>query len=189
MLREDIGRCFREAAAVDGLGVGFWKGPGKIEHHTYASLLEEAERFASGLQELGVRSGERIALVLPTGPEFYISWFGCILARAVPVALYPPVRLGRFAEWRTRTAEMLHAASCVAVITERRLQGFLGAPVEQLDPPHGCRVPRGPHPCGGAQVACCETWVWEPRGRPLARLSKSWAAVPLLAAHCQGRGR
>jgi len=143
MLREDIAQCFREAAAVDGLGVGFWKSPGQIEHHTYASLAEEAERFAAGLQALGVRSGERVALVLPTCPDFYVAWFGCILARAVPVALYPPVRLGRFAEWRARTTEMLQAANCVAVITERRLQGFLGGPVEQADPAYGCRLVAG----------------------------------------------
>ena len=143
MLPEDVGQCFREAAAVEGLGVGFWKGPGMITHHTYASLLEEAEQFASGLQALGVSPGERVALVLPTGPDFYVSWFGCILARAVPVALYPPVRLGRFAEWRTRTAEMLQAADCVAVITERRLQGFMGEPVDNVDPTHGCRVVAG----------------------------------------------
>jgi len=140
MLREDIRECFREAAAVEGLGVGFWKGPGKIEHYTYAKLEEEASIFAAGLQAMGVCKGERIALVLPTGPDFYIAWFGCVLARAIPVALYPPVRLGRFAEWKARTAEMLHAANCVAVITERRLQGFLGEPVDQVDPPYGCRV-------------------------------------------------
>ncbi len=140
MLPEDVARCFREAAAVEGLGVGFWKRPGVIDHHTYAELLQEAERFAAGLQALGAKSGDRVALVLPTGPDFYTAWFGCVLARAVPVALYPPVRLGRFAEWRARTAEMLIAADCAAVITERRLQGFLGEPVEQLDPPFGCRV-------------------------------------------------
>ena len=33
-LHEDIGLCFRRAAAVEGLGVGFWKGPGNIEHYT-----------------------------------------------------------------------------------------------------------------------------------------------------------
>ena len=140
MLPEDIARTFREAAAVEGLGVGFWKRPGVIDHHTYAELLHEAERFAAGLQALGAKSGDRVALVLPTGPDFYIAWFGCVLARAVPVALYPPVRLGRFAEWRARTAEMLVAAECSAVITERRLLGFLGEPVQQLDPPFGCRV-------------------------------------------------
>jgi len=140
MLPEDVARCFREAAAVEGLGVGFWKRPGVIDHHTYAELLDEAERFATGLQALGAKRGDRVALVLPTGPDFYIAWFGCVLARAVPVALYPPVRLGRFAEWRARTAETLMAAECSAVITERRLQGFLGEPVQQLDPPLGCRV-------------------------------------------------
>ena len=90
MLPEDVARCFREAAAVDGLGVGFWKRPGEIEHHTYAELLDEAERFAT-CPSLGGQTG-RSGLV-PRVPILHrVVW---LLARAVPVALYPPVRLGQ----------------------------------------------------------------------------------------------
>jgi len=138
MSPERIEEAFLEAAEVDGLGVGFWLGPGRIDHWSYKKLAKKAKAFAAGLQELGITPGERVALVLSTGPDFYIAWFGCMLAGAVPTALYPPARLGRVAEWRKRTALMLSTSKSVLVVTEKRLYGFLGAPVSAADPTHGC---------------------------------------------------
>ncbi len=138
MLPDRVENAFLEAAEVDGLGVGFWLGPGRIDHWTYRKLATEAKAFAAGLHDMGVAPGDRVALVLSTGPDFYIAWFGCMLAGAVPTALYPPARLGRVAEWRTRTAKMLSVSRSVLVITEHRLYGFLGAPVLSADPEHGC---------------------------------------------------
>ncbi|MEE2829699.1 MAG: fatty acyl-AMP ligase [Myxococcota bacterium] len=138
MLPDRIEQAFLEAAEVDGLGVGFWLGPGRIDHWTYRKLAGEAIAFGAGLQAIGVAAGERVALVLSTGPDFYIAWFGCILAGAVPTALYPPARLGRVAGWRTRTAKMLTASRSVLVVTEQRLYGFLGAPVSVASPAYGC---------------------------------------------------
>ena len=143
MLPERIEQVFLEAAEVEGLGVGFWQGSGRIEHWTYRKLASQAINFAAGLQAFGVAPGDRVALVLSTGPDFYIAWFGCLLADAIPTALYPPTRLGRIAEWRTRTAKMLLGSQSVLVITEKRLYGFLGEPVATID--LGVRVPFGFH--------------------------------------------
>jgi len=138
MLPERIEQVFLEAAEVEGLGVGFWQGSGRIEHWTYRKLASQAINFAAGLQAAGVAPGDRVALVLSTGPDFYIAWFGCLLADAIPTALYPPTRLGRIAEWRTRTAKMLLGSQSVLVITEKRLYGFLGEPVATASPHLGC---------------------------------------------------
>jgi len=138
MLPDRIEDAFLEAAQVDGLGVGFWLGPGRIDHWTYRKLARKAKAFGAGLQATGVAPGQRVALVLSTGPDFYIAWFGCMFAGAVPTALYPPARLGRVAEWRTRTARMLTVSKSVLVVTEKRLYGFLGSPVASAGPVHGC---------------------------------------------------
>ncbi len=138
MLPERVEEAFLEAAEVDGLGVGFWLGPGRIDHWSYRKLARQARAFGAGLQAIGVAPGDRVALILSTSPDFYIAWFGCMFAGAVPTALYPPARLGRVAEWRTRTALMLTVSKSVLVVTEKRLYGFLGAPVSKADPTHGC---------------------------------------------------
>ena len=56
---------------------------------TYAQLGAESTAFASALVELGVRPGDRVALVLPNCPQFLIAEFGVWKVGAVVVALNP----------------------------------------------------------------------------------------------------
>lgn len=59
----------------------------------FAGLYQEAERVAALLQELGVRPGDRILIMLPTGRPILQALFGTWLAGAVAVPTYPPVLL------------------------------------------------------------------------------------------------
>ena len=56
---------------------------------TYRNLDELADRFAAGLQRLGVKKGDRVALVLPNCPQFVYSFFGSLKAGAVVVPTNP----------------------------------------------------------------------------------------------------
>jgi long-chain acyl-CoA synthetase len=56
---------------------------------TYAELDGLADRFAAGLQSLGVRKGDRVALLLPNCPQFVIAFFGALRAGAVIVPCNP----------------------------------------------------------------------------------------------------
>ncbi|MET0095005.1 MAG: AMP-binding protein, partial [Sedimenticola sp.] len=62
---------------------------------TYGELLEGAEKMAAGLQQAGVAPTERVAIMLPTSREYLFSFFGILLAGAVPVPIYPPARLSQ----------------------------------------------------------------------------------------------
>ena len=138
MRAETIGSALIEAADVDGLGVSFWSDPGRSSEYSYAVLLDQAFAVASALEARGVKSGDAVAIVLTTGPDFYAAFFGVSLIGAVPTALYPPARLGRVDEWKTRTARMLLAVNAVMVLTERRLVPLLGSPVRTAAPRFGC---------------------------------------------------
>jgi len=56
---------------------------------TYRNIDDLANRFAAGLQGLGVRKGDRVALVLPNCPQFVYSFFGSLKAGAVVVPTNP----------------------------------------------------------------------------------------------------
>jgi long-chain acyl-CoA synthetase len=56
---------------------------------TYRQLDDLANRFAAGLQKLGIRKGDRVALVLPNCPQFVYCFFGAIKAGAVVVPTNP----------------------------------------------------------------------------------------------------
>ncbi|MEM8930078.1 MAG: AMP-binding protein, partial [Acidobacteriota bacterium] len=88
----------------------------------WSTLRERAERLAAGLAAHGIGHGDRVGLVFPTGPEFIDSLFACQRLGAVPVPLYPPVRLGRLDEYHQRTAAMLDAASARLVLADARVR-------------------------------------------------------------------
>ena len=108
--------------------------------HPWAEVGERAAAVAGRLAAAGVRPGDRVALVFPTSIEFFDAFFGVLLAAAVPVPLYPPVRLGRLEEYEARTAAMLRAAGAKLVLAERTVRRLLGGAVLQAAPPLGCRV-------------------------------------------------
>jgi long-chain acyl-CoA synthetase len=56
---------------------------------SYRQLEAESNAFAAALVELGVRPGERVALVLPNCPQFFVAEFGAWKAGAVVVAVNP----------------------------------------------------------------------------------------------------
>jgi long-chain acyl-CoA synthetase len=56
---------------------------------TYRRLHDLALRFANGLQKLGVKPGDRVALCLPNIPQFLISYWAALYTGAVIVPISP----------------------------------------------------------------------------------------------------
>jgi len=56
---------------------------------TYAQFSNLANRFAIGLQRLGVQKGDRVAIALPNIPQFPIAFYGALKAGAVVVPTNP----------------------------------------------------------------------------------------------------
>lgn len=116
---------------------------------SWGEVRERALEVAAGLLAAGAGKGDRVALVFPTGADFFAAFFGALLAGAVPVPLYPPVRLGRLQEYVSRTTRMLAAAGARVVLADARVKRFLGEAVAAAGPPLGCRT-LGELPAGGA---------------------------------------
>jgi len=56
---------------------------------TYAHFSSLANRFATGLQRLGIKKGDRLAIALPNIPQFPIVFYGALRAGAVIVPTNP----------------------------------------------------------------------------------------------------
>jgi len=80
---------------------------------TYRSISEDAWRFANGLRRVGVKKGDRVALVLPNTPQFVVAFYGALRAGAVLVCCNP----------RYTAAELQHqladAGATVVVVLSR----------------------------------------------------------------------
>lgn len=56
---------------------------------SYAQLSSLANRFATGLQKLGIEKGDRVAIALPNLPQYPIAFYGALRAGAVVVPTNP----------------------------------------------------------------------------------------------------
>jgi long-chain acyl-CoA synthetase len=56
---------------------------------TYGQLQAESDAFAAALVEMGVRRGDRVALILPNSPQFFVCEFGAWKAGATVVPVNP----------------------------------------------------------------------------------------------------
>ncbi len=66
-----------------------YKTGGKYEPISYADLRHRAEYFACGLASLGVRRGDRIAIIAENRPEWVISDQAIVALGAIDVPVYP----------------------------------------------------------------------------------------------------
>ena len=127
------------SAALGPAGLTFVDAQENERALSFAELQARALRTAGALRERGIRRGDRVAIVLPTAPEFMDAFFGALLAGAVPVPLYPPVRLGRLEEYHQRTARMIEVSGARIVLSDARISKFLGLAVAQARPELGLR--------------------------------------------------
>ncbi len=135
-----VSELLARAAADPRAGLRLIDRRERATWRSWADVREGARRAAAGIRSLGVGHGERVALVYPTGEEFFGAFFGTLLAGAVPVPLYPPVRLGRLDEYHRRTAGLLRAAGARLVLADRGVRRLLGEAIAAARPPAGCRT-------------------------------------------------
>ncbi|GLQ79586.1 acyl-CoA synthetase [Mesorhizobium huakuii] len=103
---------------------------------TYRELAARARNIASGLIARDVAAGDRVALMLPTCIDFFAAFFGILYAGAIPVPIYPPMRLSQLEEHLRRQTGILRNAGACLLITMpegRKLAGLLGALVDTLN--------------------------------------------------------
>lgn len=123
---------------------------------TFSELRDEARRLAASLTDAGM-AGERVATLLPNGPELIIAYLGCWAAGAIAVPFEyvdapPEIRYGLAdsgARWLIVHDEKLAdlaavdlrqtAVECVFVVGaaesgQRRFAELLAAPARELPP-------------------------------------------------------
>ncbi len=148
-------------AAGSSLGVTFLDRDERATVHPYAELMDRAAHTGAALRSLGVRPGDRVAIILPTSPEFYDAFFGAVYIGAVPMPLYPPVRLGRLEEYVSRTADLLRGCVTRIVLADARTAGVIGRSVAAAEPPLGLRTVDGLR-CGGETIGATEPHAADP---------------------------
>jgi 1-acyl-sn-glycerol-3-phosphate acyltransferase len=113
----------------------FYRSSDETETLDHASLAERSREVAAGLIERGVTRQQAVAIMLPTSLEFFYTFYGILLAGAIPVPIYPPARLTQLEDHLRRQCAILDSAQAVVLVTvpeARLLAGFLRAEVPTL---------------------------------------------------------
>ena len=87
---------------------------------SYAALHADAQAVAAGLQARGLERGEAVAIMLPTGREFFAAFFGILRAGGVPLPLYPPARPSQLEDHLRRIAGILRNSKARELLTVER---------------------------------------------------------------------
>ena len=91
---------------------------------SYLALQQGAERFAAGLIRNGLEQGRSVAIMLPTGPDYFFTFFAVLLAGGVPVPIYPPARLSQIEDHLRRHAGILANAEATTLVTVPEARPF-----------------------------------------------------------------
>jgi len=120
-------------AARGGKGLNFYSGRGElVQSLPYAELRERAIKAARRLMALGVKRGDRVALLADTSPAFISLFLGCQYAAVLPVPLPLPTSFGG----REGYCQQLHRqmSSCAAsvALAPREMIDFVRQAAEGL---------------------------------------------------------
>ena len=104
--------------------IQFYQDEGDGECIRYGELWAHAVNIAAALQARGVERGEPVAIMLPTGPDYFYSFYGILLAGGVPVSLYPPARRAQVADHLRRHAGILRNCQARILVTVEEAKTF-----------------------------------------------------------------
>lgn len=97
--------------------IQLYEDDGKGEVITYAQLKERSLQVAFGLQQLGLRPAQAVAIMLPTSADYFYSFFGILMTGGIPVPIYPPARPSQLEEHMQRHTKILDNCEAGILIT------------------------------------------------------------------------
>jgi fatty-acyl-CoA synthase len=93
---------------------------------SYTALERMTARFGGALQALGLRKGDRVALIVPNNDDFVLCFLGAIRAGIVPVPIYPPMALGALQAYLDNTRHIVAKSGARALVTTSKIKRLLG---------------------------------------------------------------
>ncbi|MFI5823353.1 amino acid adenylation domain-containing protein [Streptomyces rishiriensis] len=125
---------FEEQVAAAGDATALWNPPYR---RSFAELEAASDELADHLVGLGIRPDDRVAILLPRGPEQVVAMLAVLKAGGAYVPLDPAHPLDRI-------GFVLRDSECRLVLTDEELSGRLPAGVERLHVDAPLPAPAGP---------------------------------------------
>ncbi len=121
----------RDNAIHEDRAVTFVRASGEERRVSFPELWRVARQRARALMSLGLKKGDRVALVLPEPDEFVLTFIGCLTAGIVAVPMYPPQTLAKLETYGDTVRHILAASGARALVTSESLAGLLSEHVAE----------------------------------------------------------
>ncbi|SHF23101.1 acyl carrier protein [Modicisalibacter ilicicola DSM 19980] len=97
--------------------IQFYQDDGNGETITYRQLHAGALKVADALQRHGLEAADPVAIMLPTGADYFHTFMGILLAGGIPVPIYPPARPTQLEEHVRRHTHILENCRARILVT------------------------------------------------------------------------
>ncbi|HZU85361.1 MAG TPA: fatty acyl-AMP ligase, partial [Polyangiaceae bacterium] len=115
----------RALAADAARGFVFVRPDGSERLCTFGEIAAEAERRGNQLAARGLRKGDRVALVIPDGDEFVLSFLGAMHAGVVPVPIYPQMSFKNIESYHDTVGHISRASGATMLLTTGATRPFV----------------------------------------------------------------
>ncbi len=116
------------ANADPSRGYTFVAEDGRTERfESFASLHATAGRYAAAFRRLGLRRGDRVAMIIPEADDFVFCFFGAMHAGLVPVPMCPPMTLGKLGNYLDVARHIVTRAEAAALICSPEIRPVVGS--------------------------------------------------------------
>jgi len=109
-----------ESAAAQEAPYLVFHGAGGREELPARRALEAARCWAMALSERGVGRGDRVPILLPTGPSFIGAFLGALYLGAIPTPLASPLTFGRLDRYVDNLSRIVVDAGATTICTTPR---------------------------------------------------------------------
>ncbi|OUS28739.1 hypothetical protein A9Q98_07420 [Thalassotalea sp. 42_200_T64] len=104
--------------------IEIYQDSGRGKMITYAQLAAMANKVAWCLLDKQLSPAAKVTLMLPTSPDYFFSFMGVIIAGAIAVPIYSPMRLSQIESYIRRHQTILKNCQAQVMITTPEIQRY-----------------------------------------------------------------
>ena len=126
-------QAVRDLAEDTSRGFVFVRSDGSERFCSFADIHAESMRRGAHLAARGLAKGDRVALVIPEGDEFVLSFLGALFAGVVPVPIYPQLSFKNVEAYYETVAHIARASGASLLVTAAGTRPFVEPALAKID--------------------------------------------------------
>ena len=123
----------RALAGDSARGFVFVRSDGSERFHSFQDIAGQAARRGALLAARGLRKGDRLAMVVPDGEEFVLSFLGALFAGIVPVPIYPQLTFKNIDGYHDTAAHIARASGAAMLLTTAATRQYVEPVLFRVD--------------------------------------------------------